>query len=38
VENVFDTEPEYVNQIGGFDPQVASAIGRMVSFSIRKSW
>lgn len=38
IENVFDTEPEFVNQIGGFDAQVASAIGRMVSVSLRKRW
>ena len=38
VENVLDTEPNFVNQVGGFDAQVASAIGRMVSFSVRKSW
>jgi len=38
VENLFDTEPEFVDILGGFDAQVASAIGRMVSLSVRKSW
>lgn len=38
IENVFDEDPPFVDQIGGFDPQAASAIGRMFSLSLRKRW
>lgn len=38
VENAFDKQPPYVNNEDGFDPQIASAIGRLVSLSLRKNW
>ena len=40
VQNVFDEDPPFVNNRSGigFDPNVANALGRFVSFEIRKSW
>lgn len=37
-ENAFDKRPPYVDRADGFDPQVSSAIGRLISLSIRKKW
>lgn len=38
VENLFDKQPPYVDNEDGFDAQIASAIGRLVSVSVRKVW
>jgi iron complex outermembrane receptor protein len=38
VQNLADEEPPFVNIAGGYDPQSASPIGRLVAVSLRKSW
>ena len=38
VQNVADEEPPFVNIAGGYDPQSASPIGRLVALSVRKAW
>jgi iron complex outermembrane receptor protein len=38
IENALDKEPPFVDRSEGFDPQVSSAIGRLVSLSVRKRW
>lgn len=38
VTNAFDTDPPFVNQSGGYDPQAATAIGRQIALSLRKTW
>ncbi len=35
VKNVFDTDPPFVDVEGGYDPGNASAIGRLVTLSVR---
>jgi iron complex outermembrane receptor protein len=36
--NLFDQDPPFVNLNGGYDPQSASPIGRLVAISVRKDW
>jgi iron complex outermembrane receptor protein len=38
VDNLFDKNPPYVNISGGYDPQSASPMGRLVAFNISKTW
>jgi iron complex outermembrane receptor protein len=38
VQNLADEEPPFVNLSGGYDPQSASPMGRLVALSLRKSW
>jgi iron complex outermembrane recepter protein len=38
VQNVADEDPPFVNIAGGYDPQSASPLGRLVAVSLRKSW
>jgi iron complex outermembrane receptor protein len=38
VQNVADEEPPFVNLSGGYDPQSANPLGRLVAMSLRKSW
>jgi iron complex outermembrane receptor protein len=38
VTNLFNTDPPFVNVIGGYDPSENSAIGRMIGFTIAKEW
>ncbi len=38
VTNVADEDPPFVNQSGGYDPQSASATGRLIAVSLRKAW
>lgn len=38
VQNLADNDPPFVNINGGYDPQAASPIGRLVALSLRKSW
>jgi iron complex outermembrane recepter protein len=38
VQNLLDKEPPFVNLSGGYDPQTASPILRMVVAGLRKSW
>lgn len=38
VQNAMDKDPPFVNLAGGYDPQSASPIGRLMALSIRKSW
>lgn len=37
-QNVFDKQPPFVNIAGGYDPQSASPIGRMVMATMRMNW
>ncbi len=37
-QNVTDEDPPFVNLSGGYDPQSASPIGRLVGISVRKEW
>ena len=37
-QNVFDKQPPFVNIAGGYDPQSASPIGRMVMATMRMDW
>jgi iron complex outermembrane receptor protein len=36
--NLFDTDPPFVNQAGGYDPQTINPVGRLVAVSLRKRW
>ena len=36
--NVLDKAPPFVNIAGGYDPQSASPIGRLVTASVRVGW
>src|SRR5690606_20555090 len=38
IQNLFDRDPPFVNIAGGFDPQNASALGRLVTFSATKAF
>jgi iron complex outermembrane recepter protein len=38
VQNLLDKEPPFVNLSGGYDPQTANPILRMVTFGFRKTW
>lgn len=38
IQNVADEDPPFVNLAGGYDPQSASPLGRLVAVSLRKSW
>jgi hypothetical protein len=38
VNNVFDTDPPFVNIQGGVDPTVANLIGRMFTLTLDKKW
>lgn len=38
VSNLFDSDPPYVNIAAAYDPQYANALGRLVTFGIRKSF
>jgi iron complex outermembrane receptor protein len=38
VQNALDKDPPFVNIAGGYDPQSASPLGRLVALSLRKSW
>ena len=38
VQNLADNEPPFVNIAGGYDPQSASPIGRLIALSLRKRW
>ena len=38
VQNVADEEPPFVNLSGGYDPQSANPLGRLIAMSLRKSW
>jgi iron complex outermembrane receptor protein len=38
VQNVADTDPPFVNIAGGYDPQSASPIGRLIALSARFVW
>ncbi|HEY6640514.1 TonB-dependent receptor plug domain-containing protein [Povalibacter sp.] len=38
VQNAADSDPPFVNIAGGYDPQSASPLGRLVALSLRKSW
>jgi iron complex outermembrane receptor protein len=38
VQNLLDKAPPFVNLSGGYDPQSASPILRMVTFGLRKTW
>jgi iron complex outermembrane recepter protein len=37
-QNIADEEPPFVNLSGGYDPQTASPIGRVIALSMRKTW
>ncbi len=37
-KNLLDEEPPFVDYDRGYDPSVASALGRVVSVSLQKSW
>ena len=37
-KNLLDEEPPFVDYERGYDPSVASALGRVVSVSVQKSW
>ena len=34
VSNLFDRDPPFVNQLGGYDPNLASAMGRKILFTL----
>ena len=36
--NLFNRDPQFVDITGGYDPQVAAALGRVISFTVRKTW
>jgi iron complex outermembrane recepter protein len=38
LQNATDRDPPWVNQSGGYDPQSASPIGRLMAISLRKRW
>ena len=38
VQNIADEDPPFVNLSGGYDPQTASPIGRLIALSLRMSW
>jgi iron complex outermembrane receptor protein len=38
VRNLFDNEPPFVDLPGGYDPQVANPIGRLIGLTLRKAW
>lgn len=38
VQNALDEEPPFVNIAGGYDPQVASPLGRLFAVSARMKW
>jgi iron complex outermembrane receptor protein len=38
VQNAADKDPPFVNINGGYDPQSASPLGRLIALSLRKSW
>ncbi|HEY5809201.1 MAG TPA: TonB-dependent receptor [Povalibacter sp.] len=38
VQNLLDEEPPFVNISGGYDPQSANPLGRLVAFSLRMHW
>jgi iron complex outermembrane receptor protein len=38
VQNIADEDPPFVNLSGGYDPQSASPLGRLIAFSVRKTW
>ena len=38
LQNALDEEPPFVNIAGGYDPQVASPLGRLVAVSARMKW
>lgn len=37
-KNLFDEEPPFVDAGSGYDPSVASALGRLISVSVQKAW
>jgi iron complex outermembrane receptor protein len=37
-QNLTDEDPPFVNLSGGYDPQTASPIGRVIAVSLRKAW
>jgi iron complex outermembrane receptor protein len=37
-QNLLDEDPPFVNISGGYDPQSASPLGRLIALSIRKAW
>jgi iron complex outermembrane receptor protein len=37
-QNAADKDPPFVNIAGGYDPQSASPLGRLIALSLRKSW
>jgi iron complex outermembrane recepter protein len=38
VQNALDQDPPFVNLSGGYDPQSASPMGRLIAVSLRKTW
>jgi hypothetical protein len=38
IQNIFDTDPPFVNSASGFDASWGNPIGRMVTFGLRKKW
>lgn len=38
VQNLLDEDPPFVNIAGGYDPQVASPLGRLIALSARMKW
>ena len=38
VQNIADEDPPFVNLSGGYDPQAASPLGRLIALSLRMSW
>lgn len=38
VTNLFDSDPPFVNNAGGWDPGQASALGRLVAFTLTKKF